>query len=109
MFLVFRLIEDPPWAKREAGGGVKIDYIGVALLTLGIAALQILLDKGQEEDWFGSRFILWLAVVAAGCLGSLVVWEGFHEHPIVEVRLYKNFNFLSSNLMMFALGIILFA
>ena len=58
LFLVYRLIEDPPWAKRVAGGGVKIDYIGVALLTLGVGALQVMLDKGQEDDWFGSHFIL---------------------------------------------------
>lgn len=109
LFLVYRLIEDPPWAKRTAGAGIKIDYIGVGLLTLGVAALQILLDKGQEEDWFGSNFIVILAIVACVCLVSLAVWEWRHKNPIVEVRLYKNFNFLSSNAMMFVLGIVLFS
>ena len=65
LFLVYRLIEDPPWVKRAKGAGVKIDYIGVALLILGVGALQVMLDKGQEDDWFGSHFILTLAVLAA--------------------------------------------
>ena len=50
--------------KARQGRGIKIDYIGVALLTLGVGALQVMLDKGQEDDWFGSHFILTLAVVA---------------------------------------------
>jgi MFS transporter, DHA2 family, multidrug resistance protein len=109
LFLIFRLIEDPPWATRAPGGGAKFDYIGVGLLALGVAALQVMLDKGQEDDWFGSRFILTLAVIAGVCLVSLVVWEWFHKAPVIEVRLFKNFNFLSANAMMFILGILLFA
>src|SRR5437870_2795818 len=109
LFLVLRLIEVPPWAKRVAGAGVKIDYIGVALLTLGVGALQVMLDKGQEDDWFGSHLILTLAIVAGVGLVSLVVWEWFYKDPIVEVRLFKNFNFLGANAMMFILGIMLFS
>ena len=55
LLLVYRLIDDPPWAKRVKGAGIKIDYIGVSLLALGVGALQIMLDKGQEDDWFGSH------------------------------------------------------
>ena len=109
LFLILRLVEDPPSAKRLAGGGVKIDYIGVALLTLGVGALQVMLDKGQEDDWFGSHFILTLAILAAVGLVSLVVWEWFHKDPIIEVRLFKNMNFLGANAMMFILGIMLFS
>ncbi len=109
LFLVYRLVEDPPWAKRIAGAGVKIDYIGVALLTLGVGALQIMLDKGQEDDWFGSQFILTLAIIAGIALVSLVVWEWFYKQPIVEVRLFRNLNFLGANAMMFVLGIMLFS
>jgi MFS transporter, DHA2 family, multidrug resistance protein len=109
LFLIYRLIEDPPWVKRIRGAGIKIDYIGVALLTLGVGALQIMLDKGQEDDWFGSRFILSLAVVAVVCLVSLVVWEWFHKSPIIEVQLFRNLNFLGANAMMFVLGIVLFS
>ncbi len=109
LFLVYRLVEDPPWAKHAAGAGVKIDYIGVALLTLGVGALQVMLDKGQEDDWFGSHFILTLAVVAGVGLVTLVIWEWFYKDPIVEVRLFKNLNFLGANAMMFILGIMLFS
>ena len=109
LFLVYRLIEDPPWVKHAKGAGVKIDYIGVALLVLGVGALQIMLDKGQEEDWFGSHFILILAVVAGVCLLSLAIWEWYYKAPIIEVRLFKNLNFLGANAMMFILGIMLFS
>src|SRR5579884_1050275 len=56
--LVLRLIEDPPYLVRIKAAGVKLDYVGIGLLALGVGALQILLDKGQEDDWFGSHFIL---------------------------------------------------
>ena len=107
--LVSRLIEDPPYLSRLKAAGVKLDYIGISLLVLGVGALQIMLDRGQEDDWFGSHFILTLAMVASVCLVSLVIWEWFRKNPIIEVRLFKNFNYLSSNLMMFILGIMLFA
>jgi MFS transporter, DHA2 family, multidrug resistance protein len=109
LFLVSRLIEDPPWAKRAASLAIKIDYIGVGLLTLGVGALQVMLDKGQEDDWFGSHFITTLAILATAGLVSLVIWEWFHKNPIIEVRLFKNVNFLGANFMMFILGIMLFS
>ena len=107
--LVFRLIEDPPYLSRLKTAGVKLDYIGIAFLALGVGALQVILDRGQEDDWFGSHFIVTLAIVSGVCLVSLVIWEWFSKHPIIEVRLFKSFNYLSSNLMMFTLGILLFS
>ncbi len=107
--LVLRLVEDPPLLSRLKRAGVRLDYIGIALLVLGIGALQILLDKGQEDDWFASHFITGLAIVASVCLVSLVIWEWFHKDPIIDMQLFKNFNFLSSNLMMFAFGVMLFS
>src|ERR1700733_2459113 len=109
LLLVFRFVEDPPYLARIKAAGVKLDYIGIALLALGVGALQILLDKGQEDDWFGSRFITTLAITAAVGLIGLVIWEWYQKAPVVEVKLYKNLNFASSNLMMFTLGIMLFA
>jgi DHA2 family multidrug resistance protein len=109
LLLVYRLIDDPPWAKRMPGAAAKIDYIGVSLLILGVSALQIMLDKGQEDDWFGSHFILTLAVLAAVGLLSFVIWEWFYKNPIVEVRLFNNLNFLGANAMMFVLGLMLFS
>ena len=109
LFLVYRLVEDPPWVTKAKGAGVKIDYIGVSLLALGIGALQVMLDKGQEDDWFGSHFITTLAITAGVCLVSLVIWEWFSKHPIIDVHLFKNLNFLGANAMMFILGIMLFS
>ena len=109
LFLVFRLVEDPPWLRRVAGAGVKMDYVGVGLLALGVGALQIMLDKGQEDDWFGSHFILTLAILAGVGLVSLVIWEWFHKTPIVDVRLFKNLNFAGAAFMIFVLGILLFS
>src|ERR1700719_3231921 len=108
-FLVRRVVEDPPYMARLKAAGVKLDYIGIALLTLGIGALQILLDKGQEDDWFGSHFITTLIVVATVCLISLVIWEWYQKAPIIDVRMFKSFNFASASLMMFTLGILLFS
>ncbi|HTV58638.1 MAG TPA: DHA2 family efflux MFS transporter permease subunit [Verrucomicrobiae bacterium] len=108
-FLVYRLVDDPPWVKRAPGAGLKLDYIGISLLALGVGALQVMLDKGQEDDWFGSHFILTLAVLAGVGLVSFVLWEWFNKHPIVDVHMFENMNFLSANGMMFALGVLLFS
>jgi len=109
LFSVYRLVEDPPWVAKAKGAGVRIDYLGVSLLVLGIGALQVMLDKGQEDDWFGSHFITTLAITASVCLVSLVIWEWFYKHPIIDVRLFKNLNFLGANGMFFILGIMLFS
>jgi MFS transporter, DHA2 family, multidrug resistance protein len=109
LFLVLRLVEDPPYLKRLSGAGIRVDYIGIGLLALGVGALQVVLDKGQEDDWFGSRFILTLSIVSAVCLISLVIWEWFHRDPVIAVRLFKNFNFATANLMMFMLGVVYFS
>src|ERR1700751_1645520 len=93
-FLVRRFVEDPPYLHRLKSAGVNLDDIGIARLALGGGALQILLDKGQEDDWFGSLFITSLVVVSGVCLVSLVIWEWFRENPVVDIRLFKNFNFL---------------
>ncbi|HXO45420.1 MAG TPA: DHA2 family efflux MFS transporter permease subunit [Candidatus Cybelea sp.] len=109
LFLIARLVEDPPWVKRSSATRFKFDYVGISLLTLGVGALQVMLDKGQEDDWFGSHFITMLAILAAVGLVSFVVWEWFSKHPIVEVQLFRNLNFLAANGMMFVLGILLFS
>ncbi len=109
LFLVLRTVEDPPYLSRSKNAGVRVDYIGIALLALGVGALQILLDKGQEDDWFGSHFIVILAAISSVSLVSLVVWELRSKTPVIDVRMFKNFNFAVSNLMMFVLGVLLFS
>jgi DHA2 family multidrug resistance protein len=107
--LIRRFVEDPPYLARLKAAGIKLDYVGIALLTVGVGSLQVLLDKGQEDDWFGSHFITTLVVVAAACLITLVIWEWFHKTPIIDVRMFRNFNFASASLMLFMLGILLFS
>jgi len=109
VFLASRMVEDPPYLRQRRGAGIRLDYIGLAFLAVGIGALQVLLDKGQEDDWFGSRFILTLSVISAICLITLVVWEYFHRDPIMDLRLFKNSNFAMANLMMFTLGVVYFS
>ena len=106
--LVSRLVEDPPSA-RARGRTTRFDYVGFSLLVLGVGDLQILLDKGQEDDWFGSRFITTLAVVAAVCLVALALYEWSHRNPIIDLRLFANANFLSATVMMLILGVVYFS
>jgi MFS transporter, DHA2 family, multidrug resistance protein len=109
LLLLYRMLEDPPYLARLRGMRVKFDYIGISLLALGVGALQIFLDRGQEDDWFGSRFITTLVVVSAVSLVSLVIWEWFHEAPAVDVKMFKIFNFATASVMMFFLYVVLFA
>jgi len=109
LFLVQWLVEDSPPTQSAVRRRLSIDYIGIALLVVGVGALQVMLDKGQELDWFGSSFIVTLAVLAAVGLVSLVIWEWFRKEPIVDVRLFTNLNFLGANVMMFMAGLMFFA
>ena len=107
--LAFRFVEDPPFLRRFKPGEMHFDTQGFLLLALGVAALQVLLDKGQEEDWLASHFICLLIVVAAVCLGGVVAWELRHKQPIVDIRLFRSFNFSGACLMMFLAGAVMFS
>jgi MFS transporter, DHA2 family, multidrug resistance protein len=107
--LVYRLVEDPPYLARLGKRRAGFDFIGFSLLTVGVGALQIALDKGQEDDWFGSHFITTLIVIAVVGLVSLLIWEWFQKEPVVDVRLFKNFSFATSSLMFLMLGMALFS
>jgi DHA2 family multidrug resistance protein len=107
LLLTSRLISDPDYLKRVKNAGVKIDYIGLGLVALGFGALQVVLDKGQRDDWFESHFIVVLAAVAAIALVTAIFWEWHHKNPIVDLRLFQDRSFAIGNGMMFALGIVL--
>jgi DHA2 family multidrug resistance protein len=109
LFLVLRTVEDPPYLIRNRSAGIRVDYIGIALLALGVGALQVLLDKGQEDDWFGSHFIVMLAAIAVISLASLVLWELHSRAPVIDMRMFRSFNFAVACLMMFFLGVLLFS
>src|SRR5436309_4034180 len=103
MALLF--IHDPPYIKRGEGG---IDYWGIGYLALGIGALQIMLDKGQEEDWFGSHFILTLAILCVIGFVFFVVRELITGHPVVELRIFKNLTYATGVFLMTVLGFVLY-
>ena len=95
--------------KARRGAKLRLDYIGFALLVIGMGALQIVLDKGQEDDWFGSSFIIHLSIVAALGLIVFVLWELRRADSIVDLRLLADRNFAIGNLLMFMLGFALLA
>ncbi|TMA27112.1 MAG: DHA2 family efflux MFS transporter permease subunit [Deltaproteobacteria bacterium] len=108
MILSGRILVDPPHlveAKKRVG---PIDGVGLGLIAVGLGALEYVLDKGQEEDWFVAPSITFFAVIAGVALISFVVWEWRQEHPVVEVRLFKDRDFAISTLLMLVLGITLY-
>jgi MFS transporter, DHA2 family, multidrug resistance protein len=104
ILLTSRLIQDPPYFKRRKLNETKIDYIGLSFVALGLGALQVVLDKGQRDDWFASHFITSLAIVSAASLIFVVVWEWRHKDPIIDLHLFRDRTFGISNLLMFMLG-----
>jgi DHA2 family multidrug resistance protein len=107
--LVYKFVEDPPFLRRFKLSEVRLDYIGFTLLAIGVAALQIVLDKGQEDDWFASRFITALVVISLPCLSALVVWEWRQKQPLIDVRLFESVNFSIASAMMFMVGAVIFS
>ena len=98
-------IFDPSYLKRVK---MKIDYWGLALLTIGLGSLQVVLDKGQQDDWFNSSFIIAFTVVTVLSLLILLFVELSHPHPIVNLRLFKDISFSSGNFIMFIVGFCLY-
>jgi DHA2 family multidrug resistance protein len=96
---------DPAYLRRRVGG---IDWWGLSLLVIGIGSLQVFLDKGQQEDWFASPLIRALAVVAALGLAGLLVRELTAEHPIVDLRLFRNRTYATGVFLITVLGFVLY-
>lgn len=107
LFLTSRLVEDPPYLKTQKTTG-RVDWQGLLLLAVGIGALQVVLDKGEREDWFSSSFINVFSVITVVCLLSAFFWEMKHENPVVDLRLLRHRNFAVTCVMMFMLGLALF-
>ena len=102
------LIFDPPYLVRRAWRGLKVDYMGLGLLSLGLASLEILLDDGQKNDWFSSNLIIGAALIAAFALIGVVIWELRQKDPVVDFRMLQNRNFMLSTATMFLLGFVLY-
>jgi DHA2 family multidrug resistance protein len=110
LFLTSRLVEDPPFLKIEQAKrrSIPADYVGLGLITIAIASLQIALDKGQEADWFASPWITGLIVMAVYAFLVWVMWEWHHPNPVVDIRMFKRRNFATAMFFSFTLGIVLY-
>jgi len=108
LLFTYLLIFDPPYLVRKNFREMKVDYMGLGLLSVGLGFLQVVLDKGEREDWFGSNFIIGCSAVAfVGLLGALL-WELYTDDPVVDLRMLKNRNFAVATFTMFMLGFVLY-
>jgi DHA2 family multidrug resistance protein len=106
MFMAQWLVEDPPYIKRNKSA--TIDYIGFGLLCVGLGAMQIVLDKGQEADWFAAVWIRWMAIISVLAIMAFIVWEFTIEHPLVDLRVFSNRNFAVGVFLMMILAGVLY-
>lgn len=109
LIMTLRLVEDPPYITKIQSLKQNIDYMGMALLALGLGSLQVILDKGQEDDWLGSNFVVVLLVICVTSMVALVVYELRHKAPVIDLRLFRNFNYSLTCISMFFAGVVLYA
>ena len=105
-FFVWRLVEEP--AHSIARGFGKVDFVGLGLVSLGLASMQLVLDKGQQDDWFSSPFILGWAMLSAMCLIIAVMWLWGKKAPIIDLSLFADRAFAVSCCLIFLTGFVLF-
>ncbi len=98
ILMTLSFIIDPHYVERRK---MKIDYLGLSLLTVGIGCLQIMLDRGQREDWFASSFIFWLGIISFTAIAVFVINELFAENPVVQFRIFRNPAFTAGNIIGF--------
>ena len=116
LYLTNRIVEDPPYVKKQVAlsqkGGIKLDFVGFALLGLTFGSLEFVLDKGQEDDWFSSPFITFFLVLMVIAFVSMIWWELKQlregHRPIVNLTLFKSRTFAISFTLMFVLGFSLY-
>lgn len=104
--MVASFIEDPPYIRNAAK--TALDYIGFGLLAIWLSCLQVVLDKGQEADWFGALYIRWLVVIAAVAFLAFLIWELTAQHPVVNLRALRNRNFATGTTIVLAIGMVLY-
>ena len=108
MIMCAFFIFDPEYLRNKIAA-FKVDYWGLFLLVVSIGSLQVVLDKGQQEDWFNSSFIIFFSITTVISLIALIWVELTHAHPIVNLRLFKNVSFSAGNLIMFVVGFCLYS
>jgi len=106
VFMVRKYVEDPPYIKRDQAA--KIDYIGFLLMAVGLGMLQVILDKGQEVDWFEAAWLCWASWGVVLSLTAFVFWELHTKNPVVNLRILKNRNFATGVVIITVVGAILY-
>ncbi len=102
--LVTRLVEDPPWIKADRSRLKNMDYMGLAFLTLAMGGLQIMLDKGEENDWFSSSFICFFGILFVVGIIGLFAWEWNKKDPLINLHLFRYKNFAICCFLMMLVG-----
>ena len=110
VFLNLLLVEDPPWEKAKQKRKAKgIDFIGLSLISLGLGCLQIMMDRGEDDDWFGSKFIVTMGVLAFLGIFGAICWLLTAKKPIINLDVFKDKNFTTGCILIGAMGLILYA
>ena len=107
VLMMLLVVEDPPYIRASRPG--RIDAIGFGLMGLFLGTLQIILDKGQDADWFSAVWLRWFAVICIACFIGFIVRELWTDHPIVDLRIFKNRNFALSSALFWIFGLVLYA
>lgn len=113
LVLTSRLVSDPPEFKKEVAearraGKLKVDYLGILFVAAGFACLEVVLDRGQQEDWLESSFVVGFLAIAVTAIVAAIVWELRHDDPVIELALLKERNFAIANAIYFLFGFVLF-
>jgi DHA2 family multidrug resistance protein len=106
VLMIQAFVEDPPYARRERN--LPIDYIGFGFLALWLATFQIILDKGQESDWFGSEWVRWFAAVSVVSMVAFIIHELRTDHPLVDLRVLRNGNLAVGTFLIGLIGIVIY-
>ena len=109
LFLSSRLVEDPPHAVRKPDAGRRADYLGITLISLCLGPLQIVLDKGQREDWFDTTYITVFSILSAVSLALFIIWERRQKYPVMDLSVFKDRTFSIANILMFFVGFALYS
>jgi MFS transporter, DHA2 family, multidrug resistance protein len=106
VLLISRFVQDPPYIRKAKPG--RLDAIGLGLLTVWLGALQIILDKGQEDDWFGATWLRWAFVILLTAFAAFIAWELTREKPLVDLRIFKNRNFAIGCVLIALFGVVIY-
>jgi MFS transporter, DHA2 family, multidrug resistance protein len=106
LLMIQAFVEDPPYARREKN--LSIDYVGFGFLALWLGTFQIILDKGQEADWFGSVWVRWFALISAVSMVVFIVYELRAKHPLVDLHVLRNRNLAVGTFLIGLIGVVIY-